>query len=89
MKRYRSRPSEVEAVQWTGDPADFLDLEEFAPVAPPYSFGPELHLHAGKNGAQGWVPVPEGHWIVRNPDDPTDYWPVDPDYFAGKYEEAR
>lgn len=44
-----------------------------------------VFLKAGKDGAQGWVPVPAGHWIVRNPGDHSDYWPVDPDYFAAKY----
>lgn len=48
--------------------------------------GLPLQLLAGKDGAQGWVPVPIGHWIVRNPGDNSDMWPVDPDYFAAKYE---
>jgi hypothetical protein len=51
----------------------------------PPEFGTALIL-AGKDGAQGWVPVPLGHWIVRSAGDFTDHWPVDPDYFAAKYE---
>jgi len=47
---------------------------------------PEVKILAGQDGAQGWVPVPLGHWVVRKPGDLTDHWPVDPIYFAGKYE---
>lgn len=82
--RYRSKPSEIEAIQWTDD-----NLEEVEAFGVKFRFGPtphELRIKAGKNGAQGLVPVPVGHWIVRQPGDLTDHWPVDPDYFAAKYE---
>lgn len=46
----------------------------------------DIIIEAGKDGKQGWVPVPLGHWIVRQPGDFTDHWPVDPDYFDAKYE---
>jgi hypothetical protein len=48
----------------------------------------KLELLAGKDGAQEWVPVPVGHWLVCQPGNKSDVWPVDPDYFAGKYELA-
>lgn len=84
---YRSKPTLIEAIQWTGDNESALD--DFAPGKtgsdPDTGF---LQLLAGVNGAQGWVNVPIGHWIVRNPGDTSDYWPVDPDYFAAKYESA-
>ena len=83
--RYRSKPSEIEAVQWTG--ANIIDVWAFAPAVL-REHGNGLELLAGQDGAQGWVPVPVGHWIVRQPDDLTDHWPVDPDYFAAKYEPA-
>ena len=87
---YRSKPQEVEAVQWLGDNAD-----EVGRIAP-YKFATEEDrdgvtfgwLKAGTNRAQGHVPVPVGHWVVRKPGDVTDLWPVDPDYFAAKYEPA-
>ena len=41
------------------------------------------------NGAQGWVPLPVGYWIVWRPGDLSDLWPVDPDYFASKYRIAK
>lgn len=94
-RRFRSKPSEVEAVQWTG--FNFEALYEF--VHPGWETDHEdayvifdhdegLTLLAGKFGAQGLVEVPVGHWIVRQTNDLTDHWPVDPDYFAAKYEEA-
>jgi hypothetical protein len=81
---YRSKPSLIEAVQWTGD--NFHEVIDFGG-----SYSTELdvlHLLAGKDGAQEYVPVPVGHWIVRSVGDLSDHWPVDPDYFANKYEEA-
>lgn len=89
MDRFRSKPTEIEAIQWTGDnyPAIYgtgapVYLETQASLDDP----PNLFMKAGKDGAQGGVPVPVGHWIVRNPGDDSDWWPVDPDYFAAKYE---
>lgn len=90
MARYRSKPTEIDAVQWTGD-----NLAEVEAFGVKFRYGPEapsqrdpLKIKAGTNGAQGYVPVPVGHWIVRQPGDLTDHWPVDPEYFAGKYERA-
>lgn len=64
MTLYRSKPSEIEAVQWTGD--NLNDVEafgvkfRFGPYAP--AVGAEaLKIKAGQDGAQGYVPVPVGH----------------------------
>lgn len=98
MSRFRSKPSEIEAVQWRGD--NWEEVHAFASpdgdartastavrLDPDSVYaGHPLQLLAGKDGAQDWVPVPVGHWIVRQPGDLSDHWPVDPDYFAGKYE---
>lgn len=81
-----SRPSTIEAVQHNGD---FAALLAFA--GSKVNIRPDdgaLMLEAGKDGAQEWVPVPLGHWLVCQPDDKSDIWPVDPDYFAAKYEPA-
>lgn len=87
MSLYRSKPSTVEAVQWTGK-----NEEEVTSFAGPKAYvvdgGTGLSLLAGKDGAQEWVPVPVGHWLVCQPDDKSDIWPVDPDYFGAKYEWA-
>lgn len=94
--RYLSKPSAIDAVQWTGDNAD--EVASFAGLKVrfvvedgekmPFRNGGPLELRAGKDGAQGWVPVPVGHWLVMAPGDPSDIWPVDPDYFADKYRAA-
>lgn len=84
---YRSKPTFVEAVRWNGH--NLGDLEVFFGSEEAFleNIRPEelLHLRAGVDGAQGWVPVPKGHWIVRQPGKMNDHWPVDPDYFASKY----
>ena len=84
MTIYQSRPQFVEAIQHTGD---FAALEEFAPGKVTINVGSgSLMLLAGKEGAQGWVPVPLSHWLVHQPGDLTDIWPVEADYFAAKYD---
>jgi len=83
MALYRSRPQTIEAVQWTGDNVtDLWDVFGARKIYGPHETNPTLRLLAGKDGAQGWVSVPVGHWIVRKPGDDSDMWPVDPEYFA-------
>lgn len=83
--RYRSVPTEIEAVQWTGK-----NSKEVAEFGATFVIGCDgLELFAGKDGAQDYVPVPPGHWIVRSAGDLSDHWPVDPDYFWRKYELAE
>lgn len=98
--RYRSKPQEVEAIQWTGDNWDeirgalpqkvLLDFgTTWAPSDQPdaeYTKADQLMLLAGKDGAQDWVPVPLGHWLVHQPNDISDVWPVEDFYFRAKYE---
>ena len=91
--RYVSKPQEVEAVQWNGarDADDDGGLDAFFGSAfrEHIRFGWPLtnscEIMTGKNGAQGWVPVPVGHWIVKG-GDPQHFWPCDPDTFADRYE---
>lgn len=87
-RRFRSKPQEVEAIQWTGERVIPTEIVDFCGDKIKWSLvdGREVvHLLAGKDGAQGWVPLPDDHWIVRNPGDESHYWPVDPDYFRVKY----
>jgi hypothetical protein len=85
--RYTSIPQTVEAIQWDGSARCLSQLQEWAPERVG-RHGEGLLLLAGKDGAQKWVPVPVGHWIVRQPGDLSDHWPVDPGYFAAKYKPA-
>ena len=89
MALYQSKPSVIEAVQWTGDHDSENAVVAFAAPKVRIHGGPGtrlLSLLAGKDGAQEWVPVPPGHWLVNQPGDKSDIWPVAPDYFASKYE---
>lgn len=88
---YRRRPGQILAVKWDGTEHSQGLLLEFA-GKDRVSFGRtpsgrlSLELVAGKNGAQGWVFVPVGHWVVRTPDDAEDYWPIEGAYFQRNYE---
>lgn len=90
MRTFQSKPQTVCAIQWTGDNWEELHASP-APVKSPVHRGSltrELFLMAGKDGAQGWVFVPVGHWVVWSPEDLTDFWPVEDAYFRNKYEEV-
>lgn len=83
MARYVSVPQEIEAVQWIGD--NVSALTEFAGTKFEVEPDGSATLLSGKDGAQGRVPLPVGHWAVNMPDDKSDIWPVDNDYFTSKY----
>lgn len=82
---YRSKPQYVEALQWTGD--NYVQILNTYGEKVNIIEG-ELELKAGKDGAQDWVPVPRGHWLVCPVNDFSDIWPVEEEYFANKYELA-
>lgn len=84
---YRSKPQEVEAIQWTGDNADEV-LSAVPDKTMYYREAGTMRLLAGVDGAQEWVPVPVGHWLVHPPGDLSDVWPVEDDYFRNKYDEV-
>ena len=86
MTRYISRPQVVEAIQWVRDLNRLVEIDQWAPGKTRWDSQGELMLLAGKDGAQEWVPVPVGHWLVHQPGDLSDVWPVDPHYFDAKYE---
>ena len=88
---YRSKPTTIEAIQWLGNSeanvdACFAFAVHNAINKVDLDFDNCLSLLAGKDGAQKWVPVPVGHWLVSQPGDRSDIWPVDPGYFAVRYE---
>lgn len=90
MALYRSKPQDVEAIQWTGDNGGEVvtaipEKTRFSYYAPD-SADPGLWILAGVDGAQEWVPVPVGHWLVHPPGDLSDVWPVEDEYFRTKYE---
>lgn len=77
----------LEAVQWTGD--NLIDIQEFGAdchvVRNPGDSEYVLMLWCGTNGAQGFVPVPIGHWVAKataTPLQATHFYPIDPDHFS-------
>ncbi len=85
---YRSKPQTVEGVHWTGDNRDEA-LSFGGPNRKVRVWSGSLQLKAGKDGCQGWVNVPVGHWLVNQPNDKSDIWPVEDTYFRAKYEDAE
>lgn len=83
VARYRRKPTDIEAVQWDGNPET---LDELRAMGATFRLMPRsLHLLAGKAGAQGSdVIVPVGHWIAKASSD--DFYPIDPDVFAATYD---
>lgn len=63
-----------ELVAWTGGTSSIASIE--------WRDG-SVALWCGTAGAQGWVPVPVGHWIGRN--GPHDLYPIDGEYFASHF----
>lgn len=88
MSRFRSRPSEIEAVQWAGD--NEAQMKAFASGRTRKEYTGDglwhLELMAGKDGESGWIPIPVMNWVACSAGDHSDYWPIEPDYFASKYE---
>jgi len=90
MALFLSKPQQVEAIQWTGDNGQELidahngkvTVERWRPDEDEW----HCTLLAGVGGAQDWVPVPVGHWIVHPPGDLADIWPVQDEVFRSRYD---
>lgn len=89
-KRYRKRPLEVDAIQWTGDNLnqllhftqggfDLIDPEDR--VDDPDC---TAQLHVSANGV--WLPIETGEWVIR---DVRGWYPCKPDVFDRTYEEVQ
>lgn len=82
---YVSKPTEIEAVEWTGSEGSLKAVKELAGEDNVlFEYG-RLQLKAGKNGVQGGVPVPIGHFVVCYLGDKSDFWPLAPEAFESKY----
>ena len=88
--KFISKPTTVEAIQWDGA-SSTVDrmLDANMPVRVLWNGQrTDLTLLAGVDGAQGRVPVPLGHWVVRAESVLNDHWPVEAEYFRDKYAAA-
>lgn len=89
MAVYRSKPTYIEAVQWTGDNSPEVIKFAQGKIYPRYNangLSYELELSAGVDGDQGYVDVPVGHWIVCEPEKTCGFWVVKPEFMESKYE---
>lgn len=89
--RFKSKPQEVEAIQWTGENFDEVLLfagDRVHLVQSENEEHPEpyLELLSGDDGSSGFVPVEVGKWVVHWADDTRDWWPVDDERFQAKYD---
>ena len=78
----------VWAVQWDGSTGAFAAICSLGAIFYVTKEGLTLSdepasLRCGVNGAQGMVPVPLLHWVVKG--GPDHFWPVDPDEFTMLY----
>lgn len=81
---YKSKPTTVEAIQYTGK--NYTDLLKFAPGKVAHDRKRNVMVKTGASGSKGWVVVPPLSWIVSNVSDRSDIWSVDADRFAAMYE---
>ncbi len=79
-QRFRKKPVEIEAVQWTGENRDeikaFIDEAAFG-----FAFG-ELSIHT----LEGSMKASPGDWIIRGVQG--EHYPCKPDIFEATYDPA-
>ncbi len=73
MAKFISKPTEIEAEQFTG-PGSHPEVVEYPACSPPYMV----------RGKQGHVPVNVGDWIIAEADG-SGFYPCAPDIFERKY----
>ena len=83
---YRSKLSEIEAVQWTGD--NWQEVRDFAGERVRWLGwrNESCQLLAGPGGESKWVVVPQGSWVARDIETGDGYWPLNNDRMVEKYE---
>jgi hypothetical protein len=91
---FQSKPTLVEAIRWNTTAEVFSEVIDFTNEKCRVQQHPQgidftLEIQAGVDGASGWVAVPHGDWILRNPGDTTDIWPCDAARFDDKYEQEH
>ena len=80
MKTYKSRPTTVEAIQYTGDPNpiwDAIGADNF--YVPTENANPKLYVAANN----AWLEIALGEWILK---DEHGYYPCNHSTFMRKYE---
>jgi hypothetical protein len=86
VKRFRTRPVEIDAMQFTGE--NFEELGKWSSNFIP-NLGPENNEFQGRvydKLHDTWINVAKGQWIVRGAKG--EYYPCDDETFHWKYEEV-
>ncbi|WP_341456853.1 hypothetical protein [Anaerofustis stercorihominis] len=93
IKRYRTKPVEIEAVQWTGiNPKEIEDftMQDIVPTLPKndqvvleYKRNPYLIIHT----LEGDMKADKGDYIIKGLRG--EFYPCKPDVFEKKYEEIK
>jgi hypothetical protein len=91
----RKRTPEVTALRWCGPTgvmetgeqgATLPELAAFGVACITFEHPSRLQILAGPDGCNGYIHVPEGHWILKASD--VDFYPVDPAYLDENFEVA-
>ena len=81
MGRYRKKPVEIEAVQWSG--SNWHSIRDFAGHAWVYTKGSELYVKT----VEGDLHASPEDWIIKGVKG--EFYPCKPDIFAATYEAAE
>lgn len=88
--RFRKKPIEVEALQWTGsNTADLVDFTNgrFLPINPADFTGVEgITARVYDELHSTWVGVRTGHWVIRGT--VGEFYPIDEAVLAETYEQV-
>jgi hypothetical protein len=96
MKKYRKKPVEIEALEWTGENLREVISETGLHQSAAHMKWEEYAELVGREGFKLWtlegpLIVPVYHWIIKGHTEKLGYhfWPVDPNYFFENYEPVQ
>jgi hypothetical protein len=90
VRRFRKRPVEIEAIQWTGanltEVRAFCGGSKFGPCDPaePQSHDATITAHVFDVLHESWVGVKTGQWVIRGV--AGEFYPIDEAVLAETYE---
>ena len=91
MKQYRKKPIVVEAIQYTGDNAQFimglLTSRIFEPIEIEDREDDEHTAQVWDKTHNVWIPVKDNEWIMKGAEG--EFYPCDPTVFNKTYEEVK
>lgn len=82
MRKYRSKPVEIEAVQWDGK-----NLDELRAFVPEEWRDNRIHQPLGIKTLEGIMTVSVGDWIIKGTEG--EFYPCKDSVFQRKYEDVE